>query len=547
MTLNLPRIPSRRHSRLTNPYHAIHNLTLLQQALFWSGWLAWISDSYDFFCVSLTVLRLNDQFGQDTHSLTTAITLTLLLRPVGATIFGVLSDRYGRKWPLVSALVIISALQIGTGFVNTFHGFLAVRSLFGIGDCSWLESSNEADNVSLLKSSAMGGVWACALQVSLWVAMLIQNYRDWPVLPLWNLCLCLLAVYTPLDIQADTQVQFLFKMHAFYSSQLAEQLVASVVNLFLVPKVPQTWRTIYWVGAGITAFAAICRALLPESKVFTRSRKVAQGAELSPSAETRIFMRSLKQMWKDHWKLWVYAVVLMSGMNFLAHGSQDLYTTFMENSKGFSSDLATKANIIGETGAVIGALFGGFVSQFLGRRITLIVACLWCCAFIPLWIIPDDWSALTVGAFFFQAGVNIAWGTIAVHLNELAPPAFRGLFPGTVYQLGNMASAAAAQIEATAGLSIRLTVNGQDQPDYGKIQAIVAAASCGLVILSCISSLFTFDEDIRRSLTDEKTAIEEGTIIKPPDPDRALKVPTQEHKSLDQDSEKGEIAHIENN
>jgi hypothetical protein len=59
----------------------------------------------------------------------------------------------------------------------------------------------------------------------------------------------------------------------------------------------------------------------------------------------------------------------------LAHGSQDLYTTFMQLSKGFTPSLSTKANIIGETGAVAGALFGGFASQIIGRRVTLMAAC----------------------------------------------------------------------------------------------------------------------------------------------------------------------------
>ncbi|KAL0581308.1 hypothetical protein V5O48_000684 [Marasmius crinis-equi] len=84
-----------------------------------------------------------------------------------------------------------------------------------------------------------------------------------------------------------------------------------------------------------------------------------------------------------------------------------------------------------------------------------------------------------------KMGVYIAWGTVTIYLNELSPPAFRALYPGTVYQLGNAASAAAAQIEATAGLSIRTTVDGEDQPDYGIVQAIMAAASCA-VILACI-------------------------------------------------------------
>ncbi|KAF8893403.1 major facilitator superfamily domain-containing protein [Infundibulicybe gibba] len=381
----LPRLPPRdsNSKRVSNPIRAMRDLSIIEQTLFWSGLFAWLSDSYDFFCVSLTIIRLQAQFGQSTHALTTAITLTLLLRPFGAIFFGLLSDRFGRKWPLVSCLMVISVLQIGTGFVTTFSQFLAVRSLFGV---------------------AMGGVWGLASATS-------------------------------------------------------------------IESMPVTSRGLY------------------------------SGLMQSHSQKTKIFLRSLRRMLKTEWKIWIYGVVLLSGLNFLAHGSQDLYTTFMQNSKGFSASLSTKANIIGEVGAVVGAAFGGLVSQFLGRRVTLVLAC--------IWIIPNTWGVLSLGAFFFQVGcafqyqrINVSLkskgGTVAIYLNELAPPAFRGLYPGTVYQIGNAASAAAAQIEATAGLSIRTQVRGVDQPDYGKIQAIVAAASCSLILFCAL-------------FENERTAIEEDT------------------------------------
>lgn len=58
--------------------------------------------------------------------------MTLLFRPLGAVIFGLLSDRYGRKWPLIADLLICGALSLGTAYVKTFGQFLAVRCLFGI-------------------------------------------------------------------------------------------------------------------------------------------------------------------------------------------------------------------------------------------------------------------------------------------------------------------------------------------------------------------------------------------------------------------------------
>lgn len=65
--------------------------------------------------VSLTVPLLVTQFNRSTHDITTAITLTLLFRSVGAVLFGVFSDRFGRKWPLVFNLVLIAILELGSG------------------------------------------------------------------------------------------------------------------------------------------------------------------------------------------------------------------------------------------------------------------------------------------------------------------------------------------------------------------------------------------------------------------------------------------------
>lgn len=55
-----------------------------------------------------------------------------MLRSVGALIFGAFADRYGRKWPMVINLALISVLELGSSFCQTLPQFLGVRSLFGI-------------------------------------------------------------------------------------------------------------------------------------------------------------------------------------------------------------------------------------------------------------------------------------------------------------------------------------------------------------------------------------------------------------------------------
>lgn len=82
--------------------------------------------------VSVTLAPLEKQFNRDDHALTTAITLTLLFRSLGAILFGLLADRFGRKWTLVVNLLLIAVFELASGFVNTFQEFLGVRAIFGI-------------------------------------------------------------------------------------------------------------------------------------------------------------------------------------------------------------------------------------------------------------------------------------------------------------------------------------------------------------------------------------------------------------------------------
>lgn len=55
-----------------------------------------------------------------------------MLRSVGALIFGVFADRYGRKYPMIINLVLFIGLELGSGFCQTLNQFIAVRALYGI-------------------------------------------------------------------------------------------------------------------------------------------------------------------------------------------------------------------------------------------------------------------------------------------------------------------------------------------------------------------------------------------------------------------------------
>ncbi|KIK68574.1 hypothetical protein GYMLUDRAFT_215299 [Collybiopsis luxurians FD-317 M1] len=421
-------------------------LTPRQWAEFWTGWLAWTCDAIDFFSVSLSVTALSKQFGKGTTDITKAITLTLLLRSAGAVIFGIISDRYGRKYPLVFNLLLVCVLELGAGFVNTYSQFLAVRSLFGIG---------------------MGGIWGMASSTAL------ENL--------------------PVEVRG-------LASGVLQQGYAVGYLIAAVINLYLVPEQSHSWRALFWTAAGISAFAAFLRFLVPESKVFLKAREDARlRAEklgLPPSGgleKTRVFMRETGKMLKAHWMLCIYAVLLMTGFNFLSHGSQDLYPTYIQTSKGFSAHDATVMTIIGNCGAIAGGGIAGYLSQYVGRRLTIICFVLLVACFIPLWILPTSFGGLSAGAFCIQFGVQGAWGVIPIQLAEMSPPAFRATFPGVAYQVGNMVSSASAQIESTGGDHLKTTIkvpvskdfpDGRKVvPDYAKVQGILIGCVAAFVLV----------------------------------------------------------------
>nr|XP_019008395.1 MFS transporter, SHS family, lactate transporter [Kwoniella pini CBS 10737]OCF47176.1 MFS transporter, SHS family, lactate transporter [Kwoniella pini CBS 10737] len=413
-----------------NPIKLFRMVSPFAWLMFFSGWLAWTVDGYDFFCVSLTLDSLADQFKVKPAKITTAITLTLLFRSLGAVIFGILSDRYGRKWPLVCCLLLIMCFELGSGFVNTYTQFLAVRSLFGVtmGDKS--DSANSAlENVPADARGLLSGIMQ-------------QGYA-------------------------------------------VGYLLAAVINLTIVQYSKPHWRTIYFFGAGFSFLAACIRASLPESRQFLLAREEAKARGLTAKETTKNFIQELGTMFRTNCQYLLYVWIAHSAVYIASHGSQDLYPTYLKTTKKLSPKLASKATIISNCGAIVGGTIAGYSSQYVGRRFAILICAFWTAAFLPLWILPKSFGGLAAGGFFVQAGVQGAWGVVPIYLGEVSPPAFRALFAGLSYQLGNMASSGAAQIEATAGNSLKLA--GTNIPDYAAITGILLGAviAWGIICVIC--------------------------------------------------------------
>jgi SHS family lactate transporter-like MFS transporter len=98
-----------------------------------AGFLGWSLDAFDFFLVVIALPRIAGDFHVPDAQIALSLMLTLMFRPVGAFIFGLLADRYGRRLPMMADLIFYAAVEIATAFAPNIMVFLILRALFGIG------------------------------------------------------------------------------------------------------------------------------------------------------------------------------------------------------------------------------------------------------------------------------------------------------------------------------------------------------------------------------------------------------------------------------
>src|SRR5438128_3101457 len=98
-----------------------------------AGFLGWTLDAFDFFLVVVTLTAIAKEFHRTDKDIALSITLTLGFRPVGAFIFGLLADRYGRRLPLIIDLIFYSMIEVLSGLAPNYVTFMVLRALFGIG------------------------------------------------------------------------------------------------------------------------------------------------------------------------------------------------------------------------------------------------------------------------------------------------------------------------------------------------------------------------------------------------------------------------------
>lgn len=115
------------------------------QALIWfTCWACWTMGSMQFYVLPFTLSNVAKYLDVPQSKISEANTTSMLSRSIGALIFGVMSDQYGRKIPLIIDLVCLGVFTLASGFIKTYAQLIGVRFLFGrhlipLISCFWMD------------------------------------------------------------------------------------------------------------------------------------------------------------------------------------------------------------------------------------------------------------------------------------------------------------------------------------------------------------------------------------------------------------------------
>jgi len=360
-------------------------LTPVQRNTFVACFLGWSLDAFDFFILIFCVNALAAQFHAKVSAVTEAIFWTLAMRPIGAFLFGMIADRFGRRPTLMVNIIAYSVFEMASAFAPSLTIFLVTRALFGI---------------------AMGGEWGVGAALA---------FETLPA-----------------------------EGRGFFSGLLQEgyvvgYLMAALVYGTLFPVFG--WRGMFVIGALPASLVIyMIRTKVDESPAWLQgrfSRQASREAERHLGKDIFTYLGSF-----------LFLVALMFAFNSFSHGTQDLYPTFLEKNHQFTPHTVSLIAIIYNIGALLGGILFGTWSERIGRRRAIVIAAVLAIPVIPLWAYSHTVPMLALGGFLMQFMVQGAWGVIPAHLNELSPAAVRGTFPGFAYQLGNLLASRNVVIQA---------------------------------------------------------------------------------------------------
>jgi len=364
------------------------NLTGPQRRTFAAAFLGWTMDSLDYFILILCAPAIADSFHTKPSAVMGAVFLTLAFRPVGAIIFGLLADRYGRRPVLMVNILSFTLIEFSCAFVPSLTALLVLRALFGL---------------------AMGGEWGVGAALA----------------------------FETLPKEGRGSFSGILQEGYAMGSILAAALFALFFHSI-------GWRGLFILGAMPALLVFYVRARVEESPVWleTKARRDGQSGSPSRSSSQPSILAFLPTF--------LFLVLLMTAFMSFSHGTQDVYPTFLATQAKLMPRTVGTIGVLYGLGSIAGGFVFGTLSERWGRKRAIVTASLLAIPIIPLYAYGHSAITLGIGAVLMQFMVQGAWGVVPAYLTELSPAPVRATAPGLAYQLGGLITSWNGKAQALA-------------------------------------------------------------------------------------------------
>ena len=317
---------------------------------FLAAFLGWTMDSLDFFILIFCVPAIAKEFGTKPSAVLGAVFLTQAFRPVGALVFGMLADRYGRRPVLMANILSFSVIELACAFAPSLTVLLALRALFGL---------------------AMGGEWGVGAAL----------------------------VFETLPKEGRGSFSGILQEGYAMGSILASGAFALFFNGFVLAglHVPGIgWRGLFILGSMPALLVFYVQARVAESPVWLAgARKRAErkaGASVPDENGTAALLVKFLPTF-------LFLILLMTAFMSFSHGTQDVYPTFLTVSAKLKPSTVGTIGVLYGIGSIAGGFVFGTLSERWGRKRAIVTAALLSIPVIPLWAYGHSAFALGAGEF----------------------------------------------------------------------------------------------------------------------------------------------------
>jgi SHS family lactate transporter-like MFS transporter len=273
-----------------------------------AGFLGWTLDAFDFFILTLVIDDIARSFGRTRPDIALTLTVALAARPIGAVIFGIMADRFGRRLPLMINVVFYAVISVLSGLAPSYQVFLILRVLFGIG---------------------MGGEWGVGASLAL--------------------------------ESASPRLRGLLSgllQEGYALGNLLSALAFRLLYPYFDSLYPGNgWRLMFFLGGLPALLSLFIRAKVKESDAWHEHK-----------TDWDTYKKSLPK----YWRRFVYLVLFMTMMSFMSHGTQDMYPTLLGTVGYTKARIADVTMLSGIGAILGGLAFGYYSDKAGRRRAMMI-------------------------------------------------------------------------------------------------------------------------------------------------------------------------------